>query len=117
LAETPSKDESKNSVVEDFNIMVRRTTLVDGTKKCEIRDITIIDPYKDQAPVVPPEKENPVAAVTPTAVEAPRELIPDDEDRCGLCEIVEDALKEKAKAAKASRRLPSWAGRRKIAKS
>ena len=90
-------------MIEDFNVVVRRTTFVGGTIKCEVQDITVIDPHKDPAPEVPDATL--VVAAEP-ATPAPKEL-PDDPDACTLCEIVEDALNEKAKATAASRRFSS----------
>ena len=120
-----SKNESENDGVEvtEFNIRVR-CTRNDITKSCQIQDIEAIAvPSKDQPVETPAVSTNAAAPVTPANAEpatlvaaASRQLSEVEAKECDLCQILADALREQAKAA-ASRRMPSWVGRRKIAKS
>lgn len=113
--ELTSKNEPENDGVEyiEYNLQVRCTKAPDGSRSCKIQDITVIDPKNTQmAPVESvevPQKDTAPTATTPV-------IVPDDkkESGCSLCEALEGALKENARAPAPRRLPPSMRPRRMI---
>jgi hypothetical protein len=113
--ELTSKNEPENDGVEclEYNFKVRCIKSRDGTRSCEIQDITVIDPKNTQMTpaesVEVPQKDKAPTATTPV-------IVPDDkkEGGCSLCEALEGALKDNARAPAPRRLPPSMRPRRMI---
>jgi hypothetical protein len=99
-----SKDEPK-TVVEttDYGLKVRITKFSDGSQVCDVGDVTIEDPLKDNTPNV--------SVATPSSA-APRELPAGKDAECSTCKALEAALREKIEAPAASRQISPSLSRR-----
>lgn len=100
--ELSSENRSENNEVEsrEYDLKIRCTTARDGSRSCEIRDITIIEPKTDEKkPVETADTAEKQDIVPPVAASGSVVIEEASEGKCSLCEALEDVVKGKVRAA------------------
>jgi len=99
--ELSSKNGPENTQVEclQYNLRILCTKALDGSRSCKIEDISVIEPKTDEKktvePVDPAEKQD---AVPPVAA-SDSDVKKDASKGCAICDVIADAIKEKARVA------------------